>query len=81
MLVKRQFQAGAVEECTGEFVAEIEVMRTAAENGVEQLVLEAGGHIQLGGVATKKHHLHLGVGIGIDQSQLKPVQLLFVIVH
>ena len=35
LFVKRQFQSGAVEECTGEFIAEIEEMRTAAKNGVE----------------------------------------------
>lgn len=56
-------------------------MRTAAKNGIKQLVLEAGREIQFRGVTAEKHHLYFGIRIGIDQSQLEAVQLFLIIVH
>ena len=81
LLADGQFQSGAVEKRTGELIAEVEEMRTAAEDGIEQFVLEAGCKVQFRGVAAEKHHLYFGVRVGIDQSQLETVQLLLVVVY
>lgn len=54
LLADGQFQSGAVEKRTGELIAEIEEMRTAAEDGIEQFVLEAGCKVQFRGVARRK---------------------------
>lgn len=81
LLADGQFQSGAVEKRTGELIAEVEEMRTATEDGIEQFVLEAGCKVQFRGVAAEKHHLYFGVRVGIDQSQLETVQLLLVVVY
>ena len=66
LLADGQFQSGTVEKRTGELIAEVEEMRTATEDGIEEPVLETGTYIQLGGITTEKHQLNFCLGIGID---------------
>lgn len=54
LLADGQFQSGTVEKRTGELIAEVEEMRTATEDGIEQFVLEAGCKVQFRGVARRK---------------------------
>ena len=47
LLADGQFQSGTVEKRTGELIAEVEEMRTATEDGIEQFVLEAVSYTHL----------------------------------
>ena len=72
LLVNRQFQSGTVEKRAGEFVAEIEEMRTTAKNGIKQLVLEAGREIQFRGVTAKSIICTLVFGLALTSPNWKP---------
>lgn len=72
LLVNRQFQSGTVEKRAGEFVAEIEEMRTAAKNGIKQLVLEAGREIRFVALPPKNIICTLVFGLALTSPNWKP---------
>lgn len=72
LLADGQFQSGTVEKRTGELIAEVEEMRTATEDGIEQFVLEAGCKVQFRGVAAENIICTLVSGLALTSPSWKP---------